>query len=291
MSEEPLLRVESLPELRQPVFVAAFAGWNDAAEAATHAASVLVQQWSAQRFADIDPETFYNFTETRPTIRLGASGQRELSWPENSFFAHRANDADRDVVVLIGVEPQLRWRTYCSLIIDVADKLDASALVTVGALLADVPHTMATRLTGFATSGTLLTALRKSGLRASTYEGPTGVVGTLHDAWIRSGRDAVSIWGNVPHYISASPNYAVSLSLLHALANVLDLKVSLGGVERQAVAFRSSVEEALQHNPEALEYVRQLEEQHQTPPGTEETPELIDELEQYLRSRRPQDEE
>lgn len=291
MNEESLLRVQSLPDLRTPVFVAAFAGWNDAAEAATHAASVLVQQWSAARFADIDPESFYDFTETRPTIRLTSTGQRALSWPENCFFAHRAQDVDRDVVILVGVEPQLRWRTYCSLVLDLADRLDATLLVSMGALLADVPHTRATRLTGFATSREMLGGLRKSGMHMSTYEGPTGIVGTLHDAWVDSGRDAASVWGSVPHYISASPNYAVSLELVRSISAMLGLRVALSSLESKATAFRSSVEEALKHNPEALEYVRQLEEQQDPLTGVDETPELIDELEQYLRSRRPPEED
>ena len=289
-AEDPL-HVHDLPDLREPVILAAFAGWNDAAQVATHALTTLVDLWSAQRFAEIDPEPFYSFTDTRPTINIGPAGRRSLHWPSNHFFGHRLADNERDVVVLRGTEPNLHWRSFCRTVLSLADQVGASCLVTLGGLLADVPHTVEPRLTGFASAPRLLPQLRQLGVQMSSYEGPTGIIGALHHAWGGADRPAISLWGNVPHYISATPNPQVSLALLRRVSGLLGIDVPLAALERQAGAFRTQVDEALRANPDAQTYVRQLEQQleNETPP--EPAPKLIDELEEFLRSRRPPSED
>lgn len=287
MSQESPLHIESVPELRSPFLVAAFAGWNDAAQVATHALETLVDAWSLEPFAEIDPEDFYDFSSTRPTISLGPDGQRDLEWPDNLFFARQLPGAQRDLILLLGNEPQLRWRTFTDLVLSVADQTQASCLVTLGGLLADVPHTISPRLTGFSTGDKGLPTLHALGLKVSSYEGPTGILGVLHDAWRLSGRPAISLWGNVPHYISAAPNPQISLALLQRLQTTLGESLPSHSLELQEQAFISQVNEALEQNPEAQEYVKELETQYvedsPPPPG----PELIAELENFLRKRRP----
>lgn len=286
MSQPSPLQFSSEPQLRSPFLVAAFAGWNDAAQVATHALETLVDAWNLDTFAEIDPEEFYDFSATRPTISLGAEGDRDLEWPDNLFFAHRLPEGDRDVVLLIGNEPQLRWRTFTSLVLEVADRVGAQCLVTLGGLLADVPHTIPPRLTGFS-SGDGLPTLGELGLKVSSYEGPTGIVGVLHDAWRSSGRPAISLWGNVPHYISAAPNPQISLALLRRLEIVLRTSLPSRPLEAQEQAFVTQVNDALAQNPEAQEYVKELETQYLDEPAPPAGPELIAELERFLRRRRP----
>jgi proteasome assembly chaperone (PAC2) family protein len=289
--DEPL-QVTSLPELRDPVLLAAFSGWNDASQVATHSLTTLVNRWKAERFAQIDSELFFDFTEVRPAISIGPDGQRSLHWPANQFFSHQLAQNQHDVVLLVGTEPQLRWRSFCRCVLDLADRVGASALITLGGLLADVPHTVEPRLTGFASAPDLVPRLRKLGVRLSSYQGPTGIVGALHDAWRTTDRAALSLWGNVPHYISAAPNPQISLALLRRVGGILGIALPLSELEEQAKAFGAQIDEALVDNPEALEYVRQLEEQlstEETP--AQDAPELMDELEQFLRSSRPSPDE
>lgn len=289
MPDDELQLIGDLPELRDPVLLAAFAGWNDAGEAATYALETLATAWSATEFAEIEPEWFYDFTETRPEIGLGPGGQRSIEWPENTFYAHRLPTNHRDVVLLIGNEPQLRWKSYCRHILTIAEQMNASCLITLGALLADVPHTREPTLSGFASTSRLLPQLRKLGVHASTYEGPTGIVGALHDAWGSTKRPAISLWGNVPHYISATPNPQVALALLRRVAVLLDTTLPLTPIEEQSRAFAIQVDEALKVNPEALEYVRQLEDQEaeEEEPAPVDAPRLIEALEEFLRTSRP----
>lgn len=287
MGAEQYLKITQLPTLRSPFFLAAFAGWNDAGQVATHALTSLVTSWGAERCAEIDSEEFFDFTEARPLISLDPTGRRSLIWPGNVFFAHSLPDAEHDVVLLVGTEPQLRWRTFCNSILDLAGQLDACCLVTLGGFLADVPHTIEPRITGFASSSDLLPQLQALRLLVSTYEGPTGITGALHDAWYATDRPAISLWGSVPHYISASPNPQISLALLHRVARILRADLPLSGLQAQEVAFRSQVEEALSDNPEASEYVRELEAHYGEEPAPAPGPELIAELEEFLRKRRP----
>jgi len=289
MADDHALQIDEIPALRAPVLLAAFAGWNDAGQVASYALETLVSAWSPTRFAEIDPETFFDFTESRPTISLGPTGQRRLSWPANVFYGHRVPDHDRDIVVLVGSEPQLRWQTFCRHILAVAKRVDASCLVTIGGFLADVPHTRPPALTGFASTPRLLPQLRKLGVRMSTYEGPTGIVGALSDAWRATNLPSISLWGNVPHYISAVPNPQVSLALLRCVSRILGTSLPLSRLETHARAFAVQVDEALQENPEALEYVRQLEEQQGGEEPPEDAPDLFEALEEFLRTTRPND--
>lgn len=288
MARDDYLTVRELPPLRNPFLVAAFAGWNDASQVATHALTTIVNTFSSEKVAEIDPEEFFDFSETRPTISLGSEGQRWLRWPSNALYGQRLEDGERDLLILIGNEPQLKWRTFCEIIIDLAGRAGASCLVTLGGLLADVPHTVEPRLTGFVSDVDTLPDLHTLGLRVSAYEGPTGIIGALHDLWRETGKPAISIWGNVPHYISAAPNPQISLALLRRLALLVGTPMPVENLERQEQAFRTQVDEALVQNPEAGEYVRQLEEhfsEDATPPPS--GPELIAELEEFLRNRRP----
>ncbi len=287
MDSEYLLDSADLPQLREPIILAAFAGWNDAGQAATFALSALRTMWSASRFAGIDPEEFFDFTESRPMIRLTSQGARSLQWPLNEFYAHELPNEDHDIVLLIGTEPQLKWRSFCSVVLSIAQSLNASQLVTLGALLADVPHTVEPRVTGFATAPLGASRFSSLGIRTSTYEGPTGILGVLHDSWKELDRPAVSLWGNVPHYISASPNPHVALSLLRRTLALTDLDISLGSLETRAAAFQDQINEALSENPDAMEYVQQLEKHFASEHPSAAAPELIEELEKYLRSRRP----
>jgi proteasome assembly chaperone (PAC2) family protein len=288
--DDHFLDSSDMPELRRPVMLAAFAGWNDAGQAATFALSALRTLWSAKRFAGIDPEEFFDFTESRPLISLTPQGQRSLQWPLNEFYGHQLPDAENDVVLLIGTEPQLKWRSFCRVVRQVAEQLDASCLLTLGALLADVPHTVDPRVIGFSTVPNSAADFETMGITSSNYEGPTGILGVLHDSWRQLDRPAVSLWGNVPHYISASPNPHVALSLLRRALAITKLDVPLQTLESRATAFQAQIDEALNENPDAMEYVQQLEQHFASEHPSAAAPELIDELEKYLRSRRPPDE-
>jgi proteasome assembly chaperone (PAC2) family protein len=289
MSPNENLRFRHVPELREPVLIAAFAGWNDASQAATFALASLLNLWSAREFADIDPETFFVFTETRPTVTITPAGQRALRWPGNHFFAYGMEGSDRDIVLLVGTEPQLRWRAFCESILQVADRVNASCLITLGGLLAEVPHTAPPGVSGFASSEHILPQLRALGIELSSYEGPTGIIGALHEAWDKTGRPAMSLWGSVPHYISASPNPNVSLALLQRLGSLLGISLPLTALAREAAAFQGRIDEALEDNPEARQYVRDLEEQLEGESVPSPGPELMEQLEEFLRRRRPDD--
>jgi proteasome assembly chaperone (PAC2) family protein len=287
MDTSDVLRISQRPQLRGPVILAAFSGWNDASQVATSALHALRRAWSAERFAAIDAETFFVFSESRPMISLTPSGRRKLDWPSNEFFAHQLAETETDAILLIGTEPQLRWRTFCQLVVDVAREFHASRLITLGGLLADVPHTVEPRLTGFATSPEILPQLQDLQVQLSTYEGPTGIIGALHDAWRTAALPAISLWGDVPHYISATPNPQVTVALLRRVATLLGVELPLAALERKAVLFRQQIDEALRQNPDAQEYVHQLE-QHIGPPSIETPgPQLIQELEEFLRRSNP----
>ncbi len=289
MNLSDYISFHSSPKLRDPILLAAFAGWNDAAQAATSALLTLCRAWPAERFADIHAEEFFVFSETRPTISLDATGMRSVHWPANRFFSYRQETAERDILLLIGTEPQLRWKSFCRAIVEVAGTVNASTLVTLGGLLADIPHTVEPRLQGFASSEGHVEELKKLNMSLSSYQGPTGIVGALHDAWQQTGKPAFSLWGSVPHYISASPNPQVTLALLEKVSALLDMDIPLGTLERDAKAFRSQVDEALLENPEALEYVRTLEEQYNFDPPPTPSEDLLTELEEFLKGRRPPD--
>jgi proteasome assembly chaperone (PAC2) family protein len=286
--------VHQMPRLRDPVMVAAFQGWNDAAEAASSAVRFLVDAWSAPLVATFDPEEFFDFTETRPRIRLIDDLHRMIEWPELELYAYGDEALEQDMVLLVGHEPQLRWRTFMEHTVGLAAQLGVRQAYLLGALLADVPHTRPPRISGSTPDRELYNRLQDRGISFSRYEGPTGIIGVLQDACNRQGIPAASLWGNVPHYITASPNPQVSLALLREIDRLLSLRLNLRSLETQAKRFRSRVDEAIQHSPEATAYVRELEgrgegEDEIVPPGSSSLPtgpEVVRALEEFLRQQR-----
>lgn len=245
------------PQLRRPVLVAAFEGWNDAGDASTTAARYLSERWGSRHFASLDPEEFYDFSATRPLVRLTGGLTREITWPENRFAAAAVPGTDRDVVVLLGTEPQLRWRTFCAEITGLAAGLGVEMVVTMGALLADVPHTRPVRISGSAASSEL--ALRL-GLRRSRYEGPTGIVGVLHDAFARQGVPTASLWAAVPHYVAGTPSPKAALALVERAAQLLEAQVITADLAQLAADYETQVSAVVQADDEVSAYVRSLEE-------------------------------
>jgi proteasome assembly chaperone (PAC2) family protein len=251
------------PELRAPILVVAFAGWNDAASAATAALETVAESLDAERIAELDPEEFYDFQVARPTIRLTEGQTREVDWPLNAFFAARAPSADRDLVLLSGIEPNTRWRTFAGAVLEAAERLDVEMVITLGALLADVPHTRPVPITGLASDPDLVERLN---LQRSTYEGPTGIVGIVHDACRRRGLTSASLWAAVPHYVAAVPNPKAALALLRRLEQFTGIAIEASELEDAMDRFETQVDRAVASNPEIEELVRRLEsEQDESP--------------------------
>jgi predicted ATP-grasp superfamily ATP-dependent carboligase len=244
------------PRLRKPVLVAAFEGWNDAADAATIAARYLGERWGARPFASIDPEEFFDFSSTRPQVRLVEGVTRRIDWPANRFSAASIPGAARDVVLLVGTEPQLRWRTFCAEVAGVAGELGVELVVTLGALLADVPHTRPVRITGTAANPELAGRL---GLQRSRYEGPTGIVGVLHDAFAKTRVPSASLWAAVPHYVAATPSPKAALALVEQASQLLDASVVTADLAQLAVDYERQVSEVVEADEDVAAYVRRLE--------------------------------
>ncbi|MDQ6727864.1 MAG: PAC2 family protein, partial [Actinomycetota bacterium] len=244
------------PTLRRPVLVAAFEGWNDAADAASSATRYLRDRWSARPFATIDPEDFYDFSSTRPQVRMARGITREIVWPEAEFSAASLPGTSRDVVVLLGHEPQLKWRTFTEQVVGVAGELGIEMIVILGALLADVAHTRPVRVTGTAADPDLVTRL---GLGQSTYEGPTGIVGVLHDAFARAGLPSASLWAAVPHYVASTPSPKASLALVERAAVLLSTSVTTADLEVAALDYERQVSEVVAADDDVSAYVRRLE--------------------------------
>ena len=272
--------------MRRPVLIAAFEGWNDAGDGASAAAAYLARRWHAERFAAIDPEEFYDFTATRPEVRIEDSA-RAIDWPENVFSSAPLGATGRDVVFLRGVEPQLRWRTFTSLVVEVATAVGVELVVTLGALLAEVPHTRPVRVTGTAADQRLVDRL---GLRPSRYEGPTGILGVLQDALHRAGVPSASLWATVPAYVGQTPSPKATLALVSHLAELFDVSVPTVDLDVASAAYERQVNEVVSADEDASAYVRSLEEAEDSDPADEldehELPdgdELVDEVERYLR--------
>jgi proteasome assembly chaperone (PAC2) family protein len=286
------LTFTTVPPLNRPILVLAFAGWNDAGGAATFAAKFLSQRLTAHKFASLDPETFYNFVEQRPQVRL-RRGEREILWPANEFSY--ASDARlvQDVIIGLGVEPHLQWRTYTDMILRVVQECRVELVVTLGALLADVAYARPIRLTGTASDTTLAQRLH---LGTSKYEGPTGIVGVLNDTCRQAGIPAISIWANVPHYIAANPNVKAALALVRRVLTLLDFSTDLSDLENAAQDFDKRVADVLASDPKMSEYVQRLEERSDEDEEEEEYPgntdalpsgeDLARELEEFLRDQR-----
>ena len=289
------LRIERRPELRQPVLVAAFRGWNDGAQGASLAASYLAQSWSARRFADIDPEEFFDFQATRPHVALEDGLTRKIEWPETAFYHAEIPETERDAVLVLGIEPNLRWRTFAGEIVAFAESLGVELVVTLGALLADVPHTRPTPVTGSASDPDLV---RELGLAASRYEGPTGIVGVLHDACGRVDVSSASLWAAVPHYASLAASPRAAYALCSRLADLLGTSIDLADLERASEAYERQVSEAVAQDEETEAYVHELErrrdalgEELDVPSGESLAAELTRFLREHEARRRDEEEE
>lgn len=275
------------PALRRPVLIAAFRGWNDGGQGATLAAGYLSRIWNAERFADIDPDGFLDFQATRPQVTLDEGMTRRIEWPENAFYHARIPGADRDAVLLLGVEPSLRWRTFCQIVIELARDLDVELVVTLGSLLADVPHTRASPVTGAASDPDLVESL---GLQHSRYEGPTGIVGVLQDACRREGIAAASLWAAVPHYVSLAPSPRAARALCDRLATLVGVTIDTAELVEAEEAYAAQVTEAVSSDSETAAYVEELErrtdeldlEEHENLPSGDT---LAAELTRFLRER------
>lgn len=296
------LEVGELPSLRSPVLVMAFGGWNDAGQAATSAVRFLIEGWAAQRFASIDPEEFFDFTTTRPRVRLAPDQQRELDWPSNIFFYKADSALSRDFVLLLGSEPHLKWRAFTEAVLQLAQQCGATLVIGLGAFLGETPHSRSVPLTGFATDPELAARLEQLRITPTRYEGPTGIVGTIHDACRRQGLAAASLWAAVPHYLGATENPKGAVALLHNLDILFDLGLDLRRLESAVADFEKEVARAIASNPEIAAYVQELErrsdalseEEAAAGPGGVELPSgevLIEELEDFLKGRREEDQE
>ena len=250
------LRVERLPELEHPVLVTAFRGWNDGGQGASLAGSFLARAWDAERFGEIDPENFFDFQATRPHVSLVEGQTRRIDWPENAFFHARPPRVARDVVLLLGIEPNLRWRTFGDIVTGLARDLRVEMVVTLGSLLADVPHTRAAPVTGSATDEQLVAQL---GLQQSRYEGPTGIVGVLHDACRVAGLPSASLWAAVPHYVSLTPSPRAAKALCDRLADLLDVPLDTAELEQAGDEYARQVSEAVSSDTYTAAYVEELE--------------------------------
>jgi proteasome assembly chaperone (PAC2) family protein len=282
------LRVYERPTLDHPVLIGAFRGWNDGGQAATLAAGYLARTWGARKFADIDPELFVDFQATRPSVTLDEGRTRRIEWPENAFFRARIPGTDRDAVLLIGVEPNYRWRTFTELIAELASELGVELVVSLGALLADVPHTRAAPVTGAATDPKLVDEL---GLQLSRYEGPTGIVGVLLDACRRGGIPSVSLWAAVPHYVSLAPSPRAARALCDRLASVLGISIDVAELEEAEEAYVDQVSQAVASDADTAAYVEELEQRADSLDWLEESGELPSgealaaEIARFLRER------
>jgi proteasome assembly chaperone (PAC2) family protein len=279
------LRLASRPTLRRPVLIAAFRGWNDGGQGASLAAGFLARTWRAARFADIDPENFFDFQETRPHVSLVDGVTRQIDWPDSAFYHAELPGTDRDAVLLLGIEPNLRWRTFTELITGLASDLGVELVITLGSLLADVPHTRASPVTGSASDPELV---KRLGLQASRYEGPTGVVGVLHDACKRQDIPSASLWAAVPHYVSLAPSPRAALALCTRLGALLDTEIDVRELEEAVQSYSDQVSEAVASDPETAAYVEELEQRTEEIEAEESLPSgdaIAAELTRFLRER------
>lgn len=242
------------PSLRTPTLIAAFTGWNDAGDAASGAAQHLAASWQARKIATIDPEDFFEFQATRPQVRLRDGHTREIVWPPNELYA--ASTPTGDVLVLSGTEPQLRWRTFCEQIIEVAKQFDVRLVLTLGALLADVPHTRPVRIIGTASEQQLIDRFE---LQRSRYQGPTGIVGVLQDACTRMGLSSASLWAAVPSYAPGTPSPKATLALVQRTTDIVGLAVETHSLERKSLDYEQEMTRNVADDDDLAGYVNRLE--------------------------------
>src|SRR5215207_5503687 len=255
---------ESRPDgLRAPAIICAFSGWNDAGDAASAALTFIGESLGAERFARIDPEDFYDFQATRPQISFDANRRREITWPGVEIFAVRVPRAPRDLILVQGPEPSMRWSSFCRHIIDLAEALGTQLVVTIGALLADVPHSHPVSITGLASDAALVERLA---VAETTYEGPTGIVGVLHTACCDAGLPSASLWASVPHYVAAAPNPKAALALVRKIESLVAVSVDATDLENATLDYERQVTRAVQSDPEVPAFVERLEEAAESEP-------------------------
>jgi predicted ATP-grasp superfamily ATP-dependent carboligase len=286
---QPLIWDRRPDGLRAPAMVCAFQGWNDAGDAASSAVSFLASALKARRFARIDSEEFYDFQANRPCVRFADGGKREIVWPSVEVFEAPAPRAPRDLVLVQGVEPSMRWRSFSANLIDLAEALGVQVVVSLGALLGDVPHTRPVAITGHASDPALVERL---GMQASTYEGPTGIVGILHSACTEAGMPSASLWAGVPHYVAAAANPKAALALIRRVEGLIGVSVDVSELESAAADYERQVDRAVQSDPDILSFVEGLEQRAESEERSpEEVPSgdiLAREFQRFLRQRGPE---
>lgn len=287
--------IDRLPDLHDPVAIIAFSGWNDAGSAATNAARFIVRRLGARRFAQLPAETFYSFTDTRPTVRASPGGERVVQWPTNEFFYARNPGGPHDIVAGIGVEPNLRWPSFAAAYAELIARTGATMTISLGALLADVPHTRPIRVTGTAADPEMAERLN---LTRSKYEGPTGIVGVMHQAFMQAKISSASFWANVPHYITASQNPPATAALLQRVGEIAGLSFDLSELDDAGRRFEREVSTALGNNPEVQQYVERLQQAFDSGmtdedvaegPGPLEPGQVLADIEDFLRQQRDDD--
>jgi proteasome assembly chaperone (PAC2) family protein len=287
-SEPDPIQFHDRAELRSPMLIAAFRGWNDAGDAASFAAEHLVRTWGGKKLASLDPEEFFDFQAVRPQVHLIDGVTRAISWPANEFYAATLEGASHDALILIGTEPNTRWRRFSSLILEVAASHDVGMVISLGSLLADVPHSRPVPITGTAADPELIESL---GLRRSRYEGPTGIVGVLHSAFADAGVGSASLWAAVPHYLAITPNPKAALALVDKASELVGFDADTSSLQRATAGYERRVEELVSSDDDVQEYVRLLEQrmdENRAAIDEAEIPSgeaLAQELERFLRER------
>jgi predicted ATP-grasp superfamily ATP-dependent carboligase len=284
---QPLIWDRRPDGLRAPAMVCAFQGWNDAGDAASSAVSFLASSLDARRFARIDSEEFYDFQANRPSVQFNDDNEREIVWPTVEVFEASAPRAPRDLVLVQGVEPSLRWRAFSAHIVDLAEALGVQVVVSLGALLGDVPHTRPVAMSGHASDPSLMERL---GMQGSTYEGPTGIVGVLHNACVQAGLPSASLWAGVPHYVAAAANPKAALALVRRVEGLIGVSVDVSELESAAADYERQVGLAVQSDPEIQAFVERLEQAAESDEevSTDDVPSgdmLAREFQRFLRQR------
>jgi len=284
------MEIHQIPLLRNPVMIMAFSGWNDAAEGASGALEHLLSIWREkddeivpQLIADVEPEEFYDFQVNRPQVSIDDSSIRNITWPTTQIFGLETPSMERDLVVVTGVEPSMRWKSFTTDLLDLADDLEVSLVITLGSLLADTPHTRPITVTG---TGAHPNIAERLGVSVSKYEGPTGILGIIQDGCMRRGIDAISLWAAVPHYASASPSPKTTLALINSIEDFLDISIPLGSLPEESDAWEKSVDELASEDSDVAEYVKALEESKDAAELPDVSGDSIaKEFERYLRRR------
>src|SRR5919112_2604542 len=289
---QPLIWERRPDGLRAPALVCAFKGWNDAGDAASAALQFVGAALGASRFATLDPEEFFDFQATRPTVKFTEGRTREISWPSIEIYEARVPRAPRDLVLLGGPEPSMRWRTFCTAITDLADAIGAQMVVTLGALLADVPHTRPVHITGLSSDEALVQRL--GDVTQGSYEGPTGITGVLHGVCAEAGLPSASLWASVPHYVAAAPNPKAALALVRRLEMLVGVTVDAGELETAAADYERQVSLAVQSDPDVQAFVDRLEqaaeaeaEESMDPSDLPSGDVIAREFQRFLRQRGP----